>query len=52
MHKKNQIFLQKLKNNKLVINFKESTRDPEKYIKEVIEPFRKMIQKKNLKIKI
>jgi hypothetical protein len=52
MHKKNQICLQKLKNNKLVINFKESTRDPEKYIKEVIEPFSKMIQKKNLEIKI
>ena len=42
--------MQKLKNKKLEINLDESTKDPEKYIKEVIEPFNHLIKKKELQI--
>ena len=42
--------MQKLRNNKLEINYNESIKNPEKYIKEVIEPFSHLIKKKELKI--
>lgn len=42
--------MQKLRNNKLEIKYNESIKNPEKYIKEVIEPFIHLIKKKELKI--
>lgn len=39
MYNKNQISIQKLRNNKLDFNLEVSIKDPEIYIKEVIEPF-------------
>ena len=42
--------MQKLRNNRLEINYNESIKNPEKYIKEAIEPFSHLIKKKELKI--
>lgn len=50
MYNKSQIYIQKLRNKKLEINFDEQTKDPEKYIKEVVEPFNHLIKKKELQI--
>ena len=38
--------MQKLKNQKLEICYDKSTKDPEKYIKEVVNPFNHLIKKK------
>jgi hypothetical protein len=48
MYNKNIIYMQKLRNQKLEISYDESTKDPEKYIKEVVEPFSQLIKKKQL----
>ena len=45
MYNKNMISMQKLRNGKLDIKY-DSTKDPEKYIKEVVEPFSHLIKKK------
>lgn len=50
MYNKSQICMQKLRNQKLEISYDESTKDPEKYIKEVLEPFSHLIKKKELQI--
>lgn len=50
MFNKNIISMQKLRNKKLDIKYEESTNDPEKYIKEVIDPFSHLIKKKQLQI--
>ena len=42
--------MQKLRNYKLEINYDESIKDPEKYIKEVVEPFTHLIKKKEIQI--
>ena len=50
MYNKNIISMQKLRNQKLDIKYEESTNDPEKYIKEVVDPFSHLIKKKQLQI--
>lgn len=45
MYNKNMISMQKLRNGKLEFKY-ETTKDPEIYIKEVIEPFTHLIKKK------
>lgn len=52
MYNKNQISIQKLRNNKLDFNLEVSIKDPEIYIKEVIEPFNQLIKRKGLKVTI
>lgn len=52
MYNKNQICIQKLRNKKLNINYNISIKDPETFIKEVIEPFNLLIKRKELKITI
>ena len=52
MYNKNQILIQKLRNNKLDLNFKISIKDPETFIREVIDPFSQLIKRKELKITI
>ena len=52
MYNKNQICIQKLRNKKLDLNFNVIIKDPEIYIKEVIEPFNQLIKRKELKITV
>ena len=52
MYNKNQIYIQKLRNNKLDLNMEVPTKDPEILIKEVIEPFNQLIKRKSLKVTI
>lgn len=52
MYNKNQIYIQKLRNNKLDLNMEVPIKDPEILIKEVIEPFNQLIKRKSLKVTI
>ena len=52
MYNKNQISIQKYRNRKLELNLEEPVKDPERFIKEVIEPFSQIIKRKNLKVTI
>ena len=52
MYNKNQICIQKLRNNKLDLNLETAIKDPEIYIKEVIEPFIQLIKRKEIKVSI
>ena len=52
MYNKNQICIQKLRNKKLDLNLDISIKDPEIYIKEVIEPFNQLIKRKDIKVTI
>ena len=44
--------MQKLRNNKLELNFETKIKDPENFIREVIEPFSQLIKRKELKITV
>ena len=52
IYNKNQISIQKYRNKKLELNLEDSTKDPERFIKEVIEPFNQIIKRKNIKVTI
>jgi hypothetical protein len=36
----------------LELNLEDATKDPERYIREVIEPFSQIIKRKNLKVTV
>jgi hypothetical protein len=42
--------MQKYRNKKLELNLEEAIKDPERFIKEVIEPFNQIIKRKELKV--
>ena len=52
VYNKNQILIHKLRNKKLDINLDMSIKDPEIFIKEVIEPFLQLIKRKDIKVTI